>query len=363
MNQTNANGTSTLVPVTLLIVDDETGIRNILRRKLSQQGYQCKEAATAQKALDVLAASPIDLVILDIRLPDKSGTELLPEIKSAYPDTAVVMATVVSKVDVATQCLKQGAEDYICKPFKLEEVVLSVQRALERRSLRLKIKEYQQYLEGKIEEQTGEIRKLFLGAIEALASALEAKDKYTGGHSRRVTEIALAIGTELGLSAKDMEDLRWGSLLHDVGKIAVDQHIQNKPGKLTQEEYEHIMIHAHVGADIVRPLVNEKIVEIIEHHHDYYDGSGCNQVIAGKDIPLGARILTVADAFDALTSDRPYRPAMSRGKALYEIQRCMKTQFDPVVINAFLRIMSKKYKAPARIYQVRNSVTTKVGTD
>ena len=363
MNQTNANGTSILVPVTLLIVDDETGIRNILRRKLSQQGYQCKEAATAGKALDVLAASPIDLVILDIRLPDKSGIELLPEIKSAYPDMAVVMATVVSTVDVATQCLKQGADDYICKPFKLEEVVLSVQRALEKRSIRLKIKEYQQYLEEKIEEQTGEIRKLFLGAIEALASALEAKDHYTGGHSRRVTEIALAIGTELGLSAKDMEDLRWGSLLHDVGKIAVDQHIQNKPGGLTSEEYEHIMIHAHVGADIVRPLVNKEIVEIIEHHHDYYDGSGHNQVVVGTDIPLGARILTVADAFDALTSNRPYRPAMSKVKALDEIQRCMKTQFDPVVINAFLRIMSKKDKALARIYQVRNLATTKVGVD
>jgi HD-GYP domain-containing protein (c-di-GMP phosphodiesterase class II) len=118
-----------------------------------------------------------------------------------------------------------------------------------------------------------------------------------------------------------MEDLRWGSLLHDVGKIAVDQLIQNKPDKLTQEEYEHIMIHAHVGADIVRPVVNEKIIEMIEHHHDHYDGCGLNQVVAGEDIPLAARILAVADAFDALTSDRPYRPAMSRKKALDEIKR------------------------------------------
>ena len=177
MSQTNANGISTLAPVTLLIVDDETGIRNILRRKLSQQGYQCKEAATAEEALDVLAASPIDLVILDIRLPDKLGTELLPEIKAAYPGSAVIMATAVSKVDIATKCLKQGADDYICKPFNLEEVVLSVQRALEGRFLRLKIKEYQQYLEDKVKEQTEEIRKLFLGAIETLVSALEANDK------------------------------------------------------------------------------------------------------------------------------------------------------------------------------------------
>jgi len=363
MKQTNGNGKNILVRETLLIVDDEAGIRNLLRRKLAGEGYQCMEAATAENALDVLAASPIALVILDIMLPDKPGTKLLSEIKSAYPDTAVVMATAVSKVDVATQCLRQGADDYICKPFDLGEVSLSIRRALEKRSLRLKIKEYQQYLEEKVEEQTVEISNIFLGAIEALAFALEAKDRYTGGHSRRVSEIALALGTELGLPAKDLEDLRWGSLLHDVGKIAVDQLIQNKHGSLTSEEYEHIMIHTHVGADIVRPVVNERITEMIEHHHDHYDGYGLNQVVAGKDIPLGARIIAVADAFDALTSDRPYRSAMLREDAMDEIQRCAGTQFDPVVVNIFLRILGRQSKAVAQPYQVQNVTATKLGGD
>jgi putative nucleotidyltransferase with HDIG domain len=153
-----------------------------------------------------------------------------------------------------------------------------------------------------------------------------------------VTEIAVATGRELGLSPDDIEDLRWGGLLHDVGKIAVDQLIQNKPGRLTPEEYEHIMIHAHVGAGIVKPVVNEKVVEMIEHHHDHYDGSGLHQVAAGEDIPLGARILAVADAFDAMTSDRPYRCAMSVDEALKEVRRCIGTQFDPVVAAAFLKI-------------------------
>jgi HD-GYP domain-containing protein (c-di-GMP phosphodiesterase class II) len=134
-----------------------------------------------------------------------------------------------------------------------------------------------------------------------------------------------------------MEDLRWGSLLHDVGKMAVDQFIQNKPGKLTHEEYEHIMIHAHVGAGIVKPVVNDRVVEMIEHHHDYYNGSGLHQVVAGEDIPLEARILAVADAFDAMTSDRPYRSAMSSEEALGEINRCKGVQFDPVVASAFLK--------------------------
>ncbi|MEA1871850.1 MAG: response regulator [Chloroflexota bacterium] len=322
---------------TLLIVDDEPGIRNLLHQKLSREGYQCQEAETAEQALNKLAISPIALVILDIKMPGKSGIELLPEIKSACPDTAVIMATAIIDINVAVECLKQGADDYICKPFNLEEVSLAVQRALEKRRLQLEVRDYQQFLEEKVEEQTGEIKKLFLGAIEALVFALEAKDKYTGGHSRRVTEIALALGNELGLSARDMEDLRWGSLLHDVGKIAIDQAIQNKPSKLTREEYEHIMTHAGVGAHIVKPLVNGKISEMIEHHHDHYDGSGLHQVIAGSDIPLGARIIAVADAFDAMISDRPYRSAMSVTEAIDEIKSGAGTQFDLVVVNAFLK--------------------------
>ncbi|MDH5782039.1 MAG: response regulator [Dehalococcoidia bacterium] len=322
---------------TVLIVDDEASIRKLLLQKLSREGYSCEEANTAEQTLNRLEGSPIALVILDIKMPGKSGIELLPEIKDSYADTAVIMATAVTDISVAVQCMTLGADDYICKPFNLDEVSLSVQRALEKRRLQLKIREYQQHLEEKVAAQTKEIRKLFLGAIEALVFALEAKDRYTAGHSRRVAEIAVAIGGELGLSANDIEDLRWGGLLHDVGKIAVDQIIQNKPGKLTIEEYKHIMVHAHVGASIVKPVVNEKVVEMIEHHHDRYDGGGIRQVAVGSDIPLAARILAVADAFDAMTSERPYRSAMSRKEALDEIKRGAGTQFDPVVITTFLK--------------------------
>ena len=322
---------------TVLIVDDEAVIRKLLRQKLSKEGYGCQEADTAEEALNRLGASPIDLVILDIMMPGKSGIEVLPEIKASYPDTVVIMATAVNDINVAIQCLNQGADDYLCKPFNLEEVNLSVQRALEKRRLQLKIKEYQQYLEKKVEAQTREIRKVFLGAIEALVFALEAKDRYTAGHSRRVAEIAVAIGSELGLPVNDIEDLHWGGLLHDVGKIAVDQLIQNKPGKLTREEYEHIMIHSQVGASIVKPVVNERVVEMIAHHHDRYDGGGIHQVVSGDDIPLAARILAIADAFDAMTSERPYRSAMSGKEALDEIKRGTGTQFDPLVTAAFLK--------------------------
>ena len=363
MKQTDINEISTSLRETLLTVDDETGIRKLLRRRLSREGYRSEEAGSAEQALDILAASPISLVILDIKLPGKSGIELLPEIKMGYPDTAVVMATVLSDMSVAVQCLKEGADDYICKPFNLDEVALSVQRALERRDLKLKLKDYQHYLEERVEEQTLEIRKLSLGAIESLVFAIEAKDRYTGGHSRRVTKIALALGRELGLSADELEDLRWGSLLHDVGKIAVDPSIHNKPGRLTQEEYEHIMIHAHVGAGIVQPVVNDRVVQMIEHHHDHYNGGGLLQVAAGNEIPLAARILAVADAFDAMTSERPYRSAMSIKEATDEIERCVGAQFDPAVVTALLKVSAGWPVAKQSHSLPRTAVDTISGTN
>ena len=183
-----------------------------------------------------------------------------------------------------------------------------------------------------------ELRMLSFGAIESLVFALEAKDKYSAGHSRRVASIAVAIGNKMNLSAEDLEDIRCSSLLHDVGKIAVDQIIQNKTSQLTSVEYRHVMIHSRAGAGIVRPIVNSKVVELIEHHHDHYNGGGLHQVVTGEDIPLGARILALADAFDAMTSDRPYRTAMSVAEAIKEIHIFTETQFDPVVVKAFLEI-------------------------
>jgi putative nucleotidyltransferase with HDIG domain len=321
----------------ILIVDDEVTIRLLLHRKLTQQGYHCEETGCSDEAWDYMKIYPADLVMLDMIMPGKSGMDLLSELKVSYPGTAVVMATAVAEANLAIRCMRLGADDYITKPFNLDEVVMNVEKVLEKRMLEFEIREYQQQLQRKVEQQTVEIRKIFLGSIEALVFALEAKDKYTAGHSRRVNEIALAIGRELHLSEGELENLRWGSLLHDVGKIAVDQFVQNKPGKLTSAEYEHIMIHAHVGAGIVKPVVNDKVVEIVEHHHDHYDGTGLHQAITGEDIPLGARILAIADAYDAMTSDRPYRPAMPVEEARKEIGRCSGAQFDSVAAGAFLK--------------------------
>jgi putative two-component system response regulator len=321
----------------ILIVDDEKTVRRSLNRCLTQNGYFCEEASNADEALKYLKSRPADLVILDIMMPGTSGSELLPRLKKAFPDTAVVMATAVVDPDTIVRCMKDGAQDYITKPFDINQLVTNIQMVLEKRKLELNLKEKRQVLEGKVKEQAKELQKIFIDAVESLVGALEAKDKYTAGHSRRVTKIAIDTGQALGLTGEDLENLRWAALLHDIGKIGIDSSVQNKPGILTPTEYNYILTHCSIGPGIVRPLVNEKIVEVIRHHHDSYDGNGLNQKVKGENIPLGSRILAVADSFDAMTSDRPYRTAMPANEAIAEIKRCAGTQFDPKVVKAFIK--------------------------
>jgi putative nucleotidyltransferase with HDIG domain len=321
----------------ILIVDDEKTVRRSLNRCLTLRGFSCAEASNADEAMESLKNNPADLVILDIMMPGTSGSEFLPHLKKSFPDTAVVMATAVVEPDTIVRCMKNGAHDYITKPFDVDELVSNINTVLTKRRLELNLREKRQSLEGKVEEQAKELQKLFIDAVESLVSALEAKDKYTAGHSRRVTKIAMETATAMGLKGEDLDNLRWAALLHDIGKIGIDPTIQNKPGELTPEEYDYILTHCVIGPSIVQPLVNDRIIEVIKHHHDSYDGSGLNQKVSRDKIPLGARILATADSFDAMTSDRPYRSSRPVSEALAEIVRCAGTQFDPSVVKAFLK--------------------------
>ncbi len=323
----------------ILIVDDEEVIRRLLHQKLSSEGYRCQEAGNAEQALEKLKGGAIELVILDIKMPGKSGTELLPEIKVKYPDTAVIMATAIADASIAIGCMKEGAYDYVTKPFNLDEVSLSVNRALEKRRLELENRDYQQHLEQKVEEQANKIRASFFNAITALAYALEAKDVYTSGHSQRVTEVSVAIAKELGLPKESLEKIRLTGLVHDIGKIGVRESVLNKPGSLTEEEYEHIKLHSETGEHILNPIVeDEEILKAVRHHHERYDGQGYPDGLKGEQIPQLARIIAVADTFDAMTSERPYRKAMSKEVACAEVERCRGTQFDPEAADAFLEV-------------------------
>jgi len=323
---------------TILVVDDEEAIRKLLLQKLSGEGYQCHEATNAEQALDKLRNNMIALVILDIRMPGKSGVELLLEIKASYPDVAVIMATAVTETNIAIQCMKQGAYDYLTKPFNLDEVILSVARALEKRRLELENRDYQQYLEQRVEAQARRIRASFLSAVTALAYALEAKDEYTSGHSQRVADMSVTIAKELDIPQESIEKIRLAGLIHDIGKIGVKESVLNKPSGLTKEEYQHIRYHPEIGAHILDPIVDdEEILMMVRHHHERYDGTGYPDRLSGEQIPLGATILAVADSYDAMTSERPYRKAMSAETACIEIERGQGSQFAPAVADAFLR--------------------------
>ena len=322
----------------ILIVDDEEAIRRLLYQKLASEGYQCRGAKNADQALDELKRNSIGLVLLDIKMPGKSGVELLPEIRVGYPDTAVMMVTAITDSSTAIQCMKEGAYDYITKPFNLDEVVLSVDRALEKRRLELENRDYQQHLEQKVKEQAKKIRASFLNAVTSLAYALEAKDRYTSGHSQRVAETSVSTAKELGMPRDSIEKIRLAGLIHDIGKIGVRESVLNKPGKLTDEEFQHIQYHCEKGEHILNPIVeDEEILKAVRHHNERYDGKGYPDRLKGKQIPLGARILAVADTYDAMTSERPYREAMSDETACAEIKRCKDTQFDLKVADAFLR--------------------------
>lgn len=332
---------------TILIVDDEVGIRRVLRQKLSDEGYQCQEAASAAEALERLrSAGTVALAILDIRMPGKSGIELLPEIKAGHSGTAVIMATAVTDIDIAIQCMKQGAYDYIPKPFNLDEVVISVNRTLEKRRLELKLKDYHEHLEQEVQEQARKIRTSFLNAITALAYALDAKDEYTSGHSQRVAGMSVAIASELDMPDDDIEKIRLAGLIHDIGKIGVRESVLNKPGKLTDKEFEHVKQHCELGQHILAPIAEHtEIPQIIKHHHERYDGTGYPDGLSQEQIPMGARILAVADAYDAMTSERPYRKAMEAKVASAEIERGKGNQFDPQVVDAFLKVRESMVSA------------------
>lgn len=347
----------------ILIVDDERNIRDYLDLILSMEGYRCRQASSGEEALDILKKEEFDLLITDIRMPGISGTELIKEATKIRPHIASIVITAVEELETAVESLKSGAYDYITKPIlNQERLVFTIQRALEHRDLKLENLRYQQHLEDMVQRRTKHIRELFFRAITSLVQVIEERDGYTRGHSRRVAEISCMIGEEMGLSEERIIQLDLAGQLHDIGKIGIPlDEILHKFGPLSEEEYEIIKTHPIRSYRILRPLfefkgsldeitmnengrAKEETLDIILHHHERFDGKGYPDGLKGDEIPLGARILAVADSYDAMTSPRPYRPfPLSHEEAIDEIKRNAGTQFDPRIVDLFLKLCDKGY--------------------
>ncbi|PYP78569.1 MAG: two-component system response regulator [Gemmatimonadetes bacterium] len=321
-----------------LIVDDEPRLRQVLSHLMRNDGFTCLEAENGEQAVAILERQPVMLVLSDLRMPRLDGLALLRQIRGRWPDTAVVMITAVADVEVAVSCLAVGAMDYLTKPFHLEEVRARVAQALEKRRLVLENRGYQESLQDKVAAQGRRLEELFLASVQSLAEALEVKDPNTRGHSVRVSHYSAVIAKEMGLGGELLRRVELGGHVHDIGKIGVREDVLNKPGKLTHEEYRHVMTHPMVGWKILAPLLGEmpEALNIVRSHHERFDGRGIPDGLAGTEIPLEARIAAAADSFDAMTSDRPYRPGLSMDEALAEIARCSGTQFDPRVVDAIM---------------------------
>jgi cyclic di-GMP phosphodiesterase len=322
----------------ILVVDDEESVREIVSAMLNAAGYRCEQAGSGREALGLLeSGEEFDLVLSDILMPDLGGLGLLERIKEQFPDLSVVMVTALHEISVALEALRNGAYDYLLKPFEREQLLATVRRALENRRLRMENRAYQSDLEARVVARTADLERSYDMLLEALGGALDMKDAETEGHSKRVTAFTIAIAKSRGLSKEEVTRIARGAFLHDIGKMAIPDAILRKPGPLSPEEVIIMREHCYRGYQILKriPFLQEA-AEIVYSHQEYYDGSGYPRGLRGEEIPLGSRIFAVADTFDAITSDRPYRRAQNVEAAQTEIKRCSGTQFDPIVVEQFL---------------------------
>ena len=332
--------------VRVLIVDDEPLVRKVLTTLLLQAGVSCSAAANPHEALTMLQKTTFEAVISDLRMGATSGFELLREVRTHYPNLAFLMATGVDDVRVGVHAMKEGADDYLLKPFDIDLVLASLQRALERKHLEREVEHYRLHLEEMVSQRTQELQAAMTelehshaATLEALGSAIDLRDGPTAGHSRRVLLYSMKIAEEIGGLENQLRTLAMGAWLHDIGKLAIPDSILLKPGALNEQERRIMQRHVELGYDLVKGIpFLAQAAEVILAHHERQNGSGYPRGLSGEDIPLCARIFAVADSFDAMTSDRPYRSALSAHAARSVISARRGELFCPEIVDAFLAV-------------------------
>jgi len=333
------------VPAQILIVDDEAHVRSMIGTTLELRGYRVRKAASGHEAIAIVKENDFDLVLTEVQIQDGNGIALMEQIRGQQPQLPVVMVTAVHDISVAIDSMHRGAYDYLLKPFEREHLLTTVQRALEHRKTLLESHRYQQDLERAVRGRTDMLRQAmeelehsYDVTLEALGDALDLRDSETEGHSKRVTAYTIMLARAMEISQAKIKVIARGAFLHDIGKMAIPDDILRKPRALSTHELAIMRDHCTRGYHMLRkiPFLHEA-AEIVFSHHEHHDGSGYPVGLTGNDIPIGSRIFAVADAFDAITSDRPYRKARTIDVARREVLRCAGTQFDPGVVEVFLK--------------------------
>lgn len=337
-------------PVTTLVVEDEAELRDGLVRFLTSLGHEAIGVGTSAEAMAEIRRRKITTVLLDVRLPDGSGLDLVTQLIEHEPHLAVLMLTAVNDAHAAALCMQRGAMDYLVKPVDLPDLERAVSRALARRREHLEQEETQAWLKHEIVRRGAELRRergnlerITVATLEALVNALEAKDRYLRGHSARIADLAALVASELGLSDEAVETVRTAGRLHDIGKIGIREAVLHKQGPLTEEEFEHVRTHVTIGAQILAPLTHlREVIAFVRSHHERIDGTGYPDALAGDAIPLGARILGAAEVYDALTTSRPYQERMDPVEAVARMRDLVGTVIDPQVHAALSEVVSHR---------------------
>ncbi len=328
----------------VLVVDDEDDIREILAETLAGLGFEYITASDGEEAIEFLDKHHdiIDVVICDLKMPKVSGDQVIAYGTKHYPLIPIIILTGFAQLDMALDHMRLGAFDYMTKPFRVKELLLLLKRALEMRQLQEDKINYQNTLEIRIEEATQALHNQVVQTVSSFILAIEAKDRYTQGHSKRVAEYSELMAKKLGLSEEEKTNLLYAAQLHDIGKIGISEQLLNKPGKLNMVEYETIKTHPSKGVKILEPLdFLGHLLPAVEFHHEWYDGSGYPKGLAQDEIPFMARIIAVCDTFDAMTSERSYRKPLPLKIAIQEIKDGSGTQFDPQAVAAFLEVFAE----------------------
>jgi response regulator RpfG family c-di-GMP phosphodiesterase len=333
--------------LTVTVVDDEPCARDVLVRAARSWGYECQAAGSAEQALELLGQSPTPIVVTDLRMPGRGGVWLVRELQRRWPDVAVIVVTAGQDEDAVTECLKAGAHHYFLKPIELDEFRHALEATLRTHLVQREREGYRRHLERRVHRQTRRLRRTFVSAIASLVRTLEARDPNTTGHSLRVRRYAVRLARALGWGRPLRRQLGLAAKLHDIGKVGVPEAILHKPGRLTAEEYRRVQQHPVIGERILKRIVrNAAILSAVRGHHERYDGGGYPDGLGGTDIPLMARLIAVVDCFDALTSVRSYREALSAARALEVIRAGAGSRFDPLLAQAFLEVVRKEPIAP-----------------